>query len=246
MFNSISFYHSHIRKATIGFGTIFSNVYILRVSADKSKTKFIQVPLFYAPREKFIQRIEQDPDFTGQVIITLPRMAFEMTSLQYDPDRKVARLGKIKSEDGTQSVFSPAPYILNFNLYVVSKNQEDCWQIIEQILPWFSPEYTIRINSLPELNLLEDIPIILKGVSFTDNYDGDLADKRIVVYNLSFDLKINLFGPTGSSSLIKDVHAYLKDLDTNLPYMTYEAKIDPFAAGPNDVHTIEEDWQDTI
>jgi hypothetical protein len=170
----------------------------------------LQVPLAYAPKEKWIVRLDQDPSLENHVYTTLPRMSFEIIGYNYDPQRKVNRMQQLKCGDGTGSVstmYTPVPYNLDLSLYILTKTQEDGLQIIEQILPTFTPEYTLTINVVPDMNVKIDVPIVLNSVSVQDDYDGDFQTRRFVTHSLNFQMKINLFGPIAGQSVIETVNA---------------------------------------
>ncbi len=248
MINNTLWYHSHLKKAVTVFGRVFSNIFILRTGDITTKTQLLKVPLQYSPRDKFLRRIFEDPNFENQVLIKFPRIAFEIASIKRDPARQIQRTNKVQQYDANHltSTNAPAPYIIEFNLYVASKSSEDVWQVVEQIFPIFEPDYTVTINSMPELQLEEDLPIILNGVSFEDSYDGQIQDKRTVVYTLTFTMKMNFFGPVSPVGEIKDVQVFINEVDTNLPFTSYEAKINPESAAATDVYTIDEGWEDQL
>lgn len=200
------FYNETIKKVTIGFGALFSQIKVIRrnVNDPQAATQVVNVPIAYGPKEKFITRLDQDPDLTGNVYITLPRMAFEIVSYTYDQSRMTNRNNKIqcKNGNGITSVYTPVPYNIDFQLSILTKGTEDSLAIIEQILPLFTPEYSMTINAIPELNITQDIPIILNGVSVSDDYEGDFAIRRLVTHTLSFTTKVNLFGQISSGGVI--------------------------------------------
>lgn len=209
MIASNPYYHEIIRKTTIGFGSIFSGIKIQRreKTGNKNVVQTINVPIALGNRDKWVQRTEQDSTFENQTYNVLPRISYELSGISYDPERKVSKLNTIvcRTEDGTNSIFAPVPYILNFSLYAVGKTQEDVYQIVEQILPYFSPDLTMSIKLVPEFNLIQDIPIVLNSVSIDDDYEGDFQTRRTVIATLEFSLKINFYGPATSSGLIKKV-----------------------------------------
>lgn len=212
MLNNQVFYHGIIRKSIVSFGKLFSSIYIDRKEGDSvtgTTVQRLQVPLAYAPKEKWLVRIEQDPTLENHTYVTLPRMSFEITGYSYDSSRKLGRMNQIKClKDGASTqLFSPVPYNLDISLYVLTKTQEDALQIIEQILPTFTPEYTLAINAVPDMNVVQDIPIILNSISVQDDYDGDFQTRRFVTHTLNFTLKLNLFGSTGNQSVIETVNA---------------------------------------
>jgi hypothetical protein len=213
MLNNQVFYHGIIRKCIVGFGALFSDIYIDRKQGDSvngDTIQRLQVPLAYAPKEKWLVRLDQDPDLANNVYVSLPRMSFEIIGYNYDPQRKVNRMQQIKCGDGSGSVstmFTPVPYTIDLSLYVLTKTQEDGLQIIEQILPTFTPEYTLNLNLVEDMNVKMEVPIILNSVSVMDEYDGDFQTRRFVTHTLNFQMKMNLFGAVGDRSVIQTVTA---------------------------------------
>ena len=213
MLNNNVFYHGIIRKCIVGFGTLFSDIYIDRKQGDSvngNTLQRLQVPLAYAPKEKWLVRLEQDPDLTNNTYTTLPRMSFEIIGYSYDPQRKLNRMQQLKCGDGTGSVstmYTPVPYNIDLSLYILTKTQEDGLQIIEQILPTFTPEYTLTLNAIPDMNVKLDVPIILNSVAVQDDYDGDFQTRRFVTHTLNFQMKINMFGPVSGRNVIDTVNA---------------------------------------
>ena len=230
MLNSNVYYHGIIRKCIVGFGSLFSDIYIDRREGDSvtgTVTQRLQVPLAYAPKEKWIVRLEQDASLENHVYTTLPRMSFEIIGYNYDPQRKVNRMQQLKCGDGTGAVstmYTPVPYNLDLSLYILTKTQEDGLQIIEQILPTFTPEYTLSINVVPDMNVKIDVPIVLNSVSVQDDYDGDFQMRRFVTHSLNFQMKMNLFGPISGRNVIQEVNANIgENEDFSNPNRIYTA-----------------------
>ena len=218
------FYNEGLRKLTIAFGQLFNNIVLQNTSSTGAVTKRIRVPLAYAPKEKFIVRLEQQSNLQSdrEVAITLPRLGFEITGLSYDSSRKLNKMNKTirvkSSEQGKKNNFNytPVPYNINFSLYSFTATAENGLQIVEQILPFFQPEYTVTMNVVPELQIKRDIPIILNSVSYEDTYSGDFTTRRAVVYTLSFTAKTYLYGPMSNQGVIKTVQSDL-GADTESP-----------------------------
>jgi len=216
------FYNQSFRKLIIAFGQIFNNVVIQRTNSTGGVTARIKVPLAYAPKEKFLVRLDQQANLESrEFATTLPRMGFEITGLSYDSSRKLTRVqkySKVKSgEDGKKMNYnySPVPYNISMNLYVFTATAEDGLQIIEQILPFFQPDYTVTVNVVPDLDIKRDIPIVLGNIGYEDTYDGDFTNRRAVIYTLSFTAKTYLFGPMNNQGVIKQTQADLySDTDT--------------------------------
>ena len=211
------FYNEGLRKLTIAFGQLFNNIVLQNTSSTGAVTKRIRVPLAYAPKEKFIVRLEQQANLQSdrEVSITLPRLGFEITGLSYDSSRKLNKMNKTirvkNNEEGKKTNFNytPVPYNINFSLYSFTATAENGLQIIEQILPFFQPEYTVTMNVVPELSLVRDIPIILNSVNYEDTYNGEFTQRRAVIYTLSFTAKTYLYGPMSNQKVIKTAQSDL-------------------------------------
>ena len=204
-----TFYHETVRKCVIGFGTLFNDIHITRKDSSGNTVQSMKVPLAYGPKQKFLVRLREDPNITKSVAITLPRIGFEIGTIAYDPTRKLNKIQKVK-KPGTagnkvDSQYMPVPYNIDFELYAMSKNSDDALQIVEQILPYFQPEYTITINDIVQMNNKRDVPIILTGITYEDNYEGDFAERRAIIYTLSFTAKAYLYGPVTSGQVITKV-----------------------------------------
>ena len=207
------FYHQTLRRLVIGFGTIFNNIVIQRKNSSGAVVQSIKVPLAYSPKEKFLARLEQQSDLSDrQVAVTLPRMGFEIAGINYDSTRKLTRVKKFRAVKTSNSThldynYAPVPYNISFNLYSFTSSAEGGLQIIEQILPYFQPDYTVTVNIIPELNIKRDVPIILNSVNYEDIYDGSFANRRTVNYTLNFTAKTYLYGPIHTGKVIKETQA---------------------------------------
>jgi hypothetical protein len=215
------FYHETMRKIVVSFGTLFNNIQIVRKNSAGTIVQSMKVPLAYGPQQKFLARINADPALGAKVAVTLPRLGFEMTGITYDPTRKLNRVQKFRkvksSTDDSNKLdtqYMPVPYNINFTLYAMAKNSDDALQIVEQILPYFQPDYTLTINDMADMGIKRDVPIILNDVSYEDNYQGDFTERRAIIYTLAFTAKFYLYGPVTSSSVIKTVQV---DQYTDLP-----------------------------
>ena len=196
------FYNEILRKTIIGFGTLFNDLTI------KQENSVVKVPLAYGPVQKFLARLEQAPNLSQSVAISLPRMSFEFTGLTYDPGRKVSTTQQITVKDpsgGTdiKKVYTPVPYNMQFELNIMCKLNDDALQIVEQILPYFQPSYNLTVNLVSEINEKKDVPIVLENVTFQDDYEGDYTSRRVLMYTLRFTAKTYLFGPVSSAT--KDI-----------------------------------------
>ena len=204
------FYHESIRKVIIAFGTTFNNIQLVRKDNDGNIKQAMKVPLAYGPKQKWLARLNEDADLSKTVAITLPRIGFEIQNLQYDPNRKLNRVQKFKkvksaNDDRLDSQYMPVPYNLNLQLYVMAKESDDSLQIIEQILPYFQPDYTLTINDMADMGIKRDVPIVLNSVAYEDNYQGDFETRRALIYTLDFTAKFYLYGPVTSQAVIKTV-----------------------------------------
>ncbi len=218
------FYHKQIRNTVIAFGTIFNNINIKRLDSSGNPLQNIRVPLSYMPKEKFMIRLDQQEDLRGddsKVAITLPRMSFEITSYNYDVTRKLnknLKYGKVKASGDTEKLntqYSPVPYDVGFDLNIFAATADDSLQIVEQILPYFQPDYTVTLIESTTMDTKRDIPIVLESVNYDDSYTGQITTMRRITYTLKFTAKIYVYGPITTSAVIKKVGADLyEDTDT--------------------------------
>ena len=213
MLNNPPYYFGIIKKAIVAFGRMFSEIQIERMDDAGTVLQTINVPIAYGPKEKWLVRLEQDPSLDNNVNTILPRMSFEITGYSYDASRKSNKMTKIASynlaTNNLKTQFSPVPYNLDIELNLLTKTTEDALAVVEQILPVFTPDYTLSINAIPDLNIVNDVPIILNNVSFQDSYDGDFQSRREIVYTFNFTMKVNIFGSITSSGVIKKANVIL-------------------------------------
>ena len=207
----------------VTFGTIFNNIHLVRKDNNGNVVQKMKVPLAYGPQQKFIRRLDQDASLDSKVAITLPRLGFEIQNLAYDPARKLNRVQKFKKTKNatTKQVYSqfmPVPYNLDFELYAMAKQSDDALQIIEQIVPYFQPDYTVTINDMSDMGIKRDVPIILNSINYEDSYRGDFNERRAIIYTLNFTCKFYLYGPVTSDKVIKQVQVdQYTDLPVNAP-----------------------------
>ena len=203
------YYHEILRKTIISFGTIFNDIHIRHRDGAGKATSDMRVPLAYGPMQKFLARLEQQADLNRATQITLPRMSFETTNIAYDATRKGGITQTFKASDGSKlrKVFMPVPYNIGFELNILVKLNDDALQIVEQILPYFQPSFNVTIDLVNVIGEKRDVPIVLDNISFQDDYEGDFATRRALIYTLNFTAKTYLFGPVSDSSegLIKKV-----------------------------------------
>lgn len=200
------FYHGTLRKYVTLFGTLFNNIYVNRTDgSDRINT--IKVPLVYGPKEKALARLVAAPSLDTPVATNVPRMGFEITTMSYAPTRKlntVVRNRNVKSSDPSKlyTNYTPVPYDISFSLYIAAKFQDDASQILEQILPYFTPERTPTVNLIPEMNYIVDIPLTLINVTPQDTYEGGFEERRAITWTLDFVMKSHFYGPVKDSGVI--------------------------------------------
>jgi hypothetical protein len=202
------FYHEILRRTVVSFGSLFNEISIKHTDNSGNVKSVIKVPLAYGPTQKFLARLEQSPDLNKPVQITLPRMSFEFTGLTYDPTRKSTTTQTFIAKsavDGTETkkVYLPVPYNMQFELSIMCKLNDDALQIIEQILPFFQPSYSMTIELVDIINEKRDIPVILENITMQDDYEGNFTTRRVLIYTLRFTAKTYLFGPVSSAT--KDI-----------------------------------------
>ena len=220
------FYHSKTKKAVALFGRLFNNIYVVRQNSSGAVISQLKVPLSYAPKQKYLERIRENPSLTDdtQVAIKLPRLSFEITSIAYDPTRQLTKVGNFTTTSSTgdatkrQKFFTPVPYTINFQLNAYAKSQDDALQIIEQIIPTFNPQYALTIKPFateyPEFK--EDIQVIIQGVSFSDDFEGAMEQRRTIIYSMDFEMKLSYHGPIADTSIIRDAKAKIFDIKAGL------------------------------
>ena len=202
------FYNEIFRSVIIAFGSLFNGVEIHKKDANDDTFSIIKVPLAYGPTQKFLARLEQQPDLNKSVQMTLPRMSFEFTGLTYDSSRKVTTTQQFtvkdpNSESDTKKAYMPVPYNMQFELAIMCKLNDDALQLVEQILPFFQPQYNLTINLVSLINEKKDVPVVLENITMDDQYEGDFTSRRVLLYTLRFTAKTYLFGPVTSAS--KDI-----------------------------------------
>jgi len=199
------FYHEILRRTVVSFGSLFNEINIKHTDNSDNVKSVIKVPLSYGPTQKFLARLEQSPDLNKPVQITLPRMSFEFTGLTYDSTRKstTTQTFLVKSPtDGTETkkVYLPVPYNMQFELSIMAKLNDDALQIIEQILPYFQPSYSMTLELLDVINEKRDVPVVLENITMQDDYEGNFTTRRVLIYTLRFNVKTYLFGPVSSAT----------------------------------------------
>ena len=227
------YYNQVIRRYVVMFGTLFNDIIVQRFNKAGQRIQALKVPIAYGPKEKFLVRITQDPELTNQSQVSLPRMGFEMTGMSYMPERKLSStqrrvntVGTTGSNNSIKAVYTPVPYDFNFSLSVFVKNADDGVQILEQILPFFTPEWTTTLKIIPEMNIKHDVPTVLQSVTTEDAYDGDFETRRSLIYNLDFLVKGYIYGPVKKSGIIKRTMVdFINSANTSLQQGTRIEKI---------------------
>lgn len=236
------YYHAILRKSVAVFGTLFNDISVVRKDSDGNIKDFQRVPLSYGPRQKFLSRIDEQRDLTDpKVAIKLPRMSFEITSLDYDSSTKLSQFSGLKTSSSSTSADSTkqiVPYLLSMQLNIIAKNQDDALQIIEQILPTFQPLYTVSVKLLDGVNESFDVPITLQSVALQDDYEGDYTQRRSLIYTLDFQMKIRFFGRISRSSVIREVIANVGSSENQDLYYASYTEATPDSATSLDEATV--------
>jgi len=241
MLNLPHFYHKAIRNVVLVFGTLFNEIQVLRTTNNSDEQQRFTVPLSYSSKEKWLARLRQGTQLEGEetvVQMVLPRMGFELTNVSYDPQRKHITTTQRKvcdpnNPDSLLSTFVPVPYDLELSLYIIVDKQDDGLQIVEQILPFFTPEFTVSIKSVEGLYDSVDVPFTLNSTTIEDNFEGTMEERRVVIWTLTFTAKAQIFGAVSEQGIIRKVIANLREFDGTL-----DARIcvepDPLDAQPGD------------
>ena len=223
MFGS-HFYHEKTRKAVAIFGRLFNNIYVIRKNSAGAVITQMKLPLAYAPKSRYIDRLRENPNLSTDedVAIKLPRASFEISGIQYDTTRQLTKLSNF-SQPGSQinkrtKMYSPVPYNINFTLHVYAKTHDDALQVVEQILPTFNPQYTLSIYPFKDIysDLVEDVPIVITGVTFQDDYEGALEQRRTIIYTLTFEMKVQFYGNIENKDVIRRADAHLYNMNAGL------------------------------
>ena len=252
-----TFYHGLIKKYVTLFGTLFNDVYInVPDDADINEIRTIKVPISYGPREKVLARVTADPALNRMPAVVLPRMSFEMGNISYAPDRKLNTLGKraamdTLSTDRLKYVYNPVPYDISFTLSIMVKNAEDGTRIVEQILPFFTPEWTTTVELLPDMDITADIPLVLNTIDVQDDYEGDFDKRRAIIWTLGFTMKAYMYGPVRRGNIIKFANTnFYTDTTANVSVMSTDmrpgltANGQPTTSNTNSVDVVYIDAQD--
>lgn len=240
------YYHGIVRKVIIAFGQLFSDIKIQRFNNTGVVEQLIDVPISYGNKEKWYQRLREEKDTDQRVLISLPRIGYEIVGLSYDASRRLNKLTQYRACEPTLSgnylsAYAPVPYTIGINLYIMTKTQDDMFQIVEQILPYFGPQYTLSINAVPALKIIQDIPITMSSIDINDSYEGPMDNRREILATLSFSAKTEFLGPIND-----DTAGIIKKVISKIDPMSGEIarEIDVEAIGNTTDYTIVEDFFD--
>lgn len=208
-------YNQVIKRCVAVFGTIFNNITIGRVAENGRISNIERVPISYGPKQKFLDRITQQPDLAmDKVAIKVPRLSFEVTSIAYDTGAKLNRMNQNRSPISGDTAhyrtsWQSVPYVIGMELNVYGRNQDDVLQCVEQILPQFQPEYTIVVKDLEAPGISVNVPITLNSINLSDDYAGSMDIRRTIVYTLGFSMRVRFSAPPSTQGLIRFVEAAL-------------------------------------
>jgi hypothetical protein len=234
------FYHRTMRRYIAMFGSLFNQIAISRYDERGRVTQRFPVPISYGPYQKFLARLDQDPNLDRGPAITLPRMSFEIMGMQYDGHRKINTLKKLRVDDTVSDVvYTPTPWNFEFQLHIMTKYSEDMVQIFEQISPFFKPDWNITAHIVDGVDPV-DIPIVMNGVAAEDIYEGDFSQRRSLVWTIQFTMKGWLFGPERDRKIIKFVDSHLKHMPEDQNRMYQRIKVKP-GLTPSGEPTSDED-----
>ena len=254
------FYNEHVRKYTGAFGSLFNNINIVRRGPNDTGTNIQKVPISYAPKRKYLERIRQDTknelNQNRFIALTLPRMSFEMVGMNYDASRQLPKTNYCTfpgaDKSNKKKVYTKTPYVIQFQLNVYGKHQDDCLQVIEQIMPYFTPQYTLSIRPFADYpSIVDDVPLTLQGISFTDDFEGTMEQRRTIIYSLDFEMKTDVYGPLVDSPIIEqaDIRFFLPDSDGDSDfsystdwarYSTFSVTTDPTPVSPDSDYSFVE------
>jgi hypothetical protein len=250
------FNHEVIRKCIGIFGALFNNMYIVRKGKSGAGVKTVKVPLSFAPKRKFLDEINKrnsdDRHDENVIAVTLPRMSFEHIGINYDPSRQLPKMNSCivpgTSPSTRNRIYTKTPYNIQFSLNIYTKTHADALQIIEQIFPYFTPQYTISMKPLDDHpTIIDDVPLVINGVSYSDDYEGPMEARRTIIYTIDFDMRVNFYGPERESKIIEkaDIDFFFNSVvDSNteiyVPASTYSVTTDPRPVSPDSDYTFVE------
>jgi len=240
------FYNEHTRRAVSVFGTLFNDLTVVKRDGSGNALSRIKVPLSYGPREKFLSRVRNEERLNDpRLAIKLPRMSFEITDINYDESTQLTRGTKYSLPGSTigsrRTMYYPSTYLLSFELSILSRHTDDALQIMEQILPFFQPEYTVTVNEVDN-NFKSDMPFVLTGVSMSDDYEGEYTSRRSLIYTLTFETRVKYYGPlSDEGAIIRQTKTNVADIDmtsSGEPFVTQRITISPADAAEDDNFTV--------
>lgn len=226
MITNHQFYNQTLRRYIVMFGDMFNGMVVQRIDSSETKIQTIGVPITYSPKEKFLARTMLDPNLDRPIQVQLPQIAFEMISMTYDGSRRLSSVQQNKKQNPTVSgsiytQYTPVPWNMTFALYLFVRNADDGAQLMEQIIPFFGPEWTNSVNLIPSMGIKYDIPTILNDVSIEDAYEGDFITRRAMIYTLTFTVKGYFFGPVKTTGPRNKVIKKIR-LDFGVPKSTFD------------------------
>lgn len=211
------FYNGLVRKYTVSIGNIFNSIHVVQFDKDGNELTRSKVPLAYGPKQKYLYRTEQNPDLNERFSIKLPRISFEMIEMRYDANRKTPSTNKLRNNDIINGVkkysYNAVPYEFLFEVNIMTKNTDEGLQILEQVLPFFTPDYTMTINALPEMDVKLDIPVTIDSIVNDDNWNTNFDERRNITWTLNLTLKGFLFAPIRDSKIILEADWDLSGFD---------------------------------
>ena len=229
------FSHQLTRKYVVAFGSLFRDIQTVKYNSDGTERTRVNVPLSYSPKNEYFYKLAQDRNLDNKSAIVLPRMGFEITGFQYAPQRKLVGHKRFRATNSNDNnamdyVYTPVPYDIDFSLYITSKSQDEAFQIMEQIVPFFAPDFPITLKGVTGLELSYDTPVSLMGVNYMDDYEGELSKTREVNFEMSFVMKAVYFGPSRSGDIIREVIVDGKDTeDDSINY--FNLTVEPYIQG---------------
>ena len=210
MLGNAQFYNRTIRKVVVAFGTLFNDITLQRYTLDgATKKEVFRVPLSYGSKEKYLTRITSDPNLNKSVATVVPRISFELTGMSYDTSRKQASTLQnfsANTSTGIKTQFAPIPYNFDFSMSIYVRNTEDGTQILEQILPFFTPDFNVTVDFVPSMDQKYDMPVLLTSVANEVDYEGDMLSTRLIIWNLEFTAKSYIWPPVKSGKIIRQAN----------------------------------------
>ncbi len=228
-------YNKVIRKCVIAFGTLFNGIEVRKETGTTTYQK-MKVPLAYGPKQKFLARIEGQPELNKKVAITLPRISFELSGISYDSSRKLSPITTDYLKDGknVRKIYTPVPYNLDFSLSILSKTNDEALEITEQMLPIFQPSYNVTIKIIDDVNEYRDIPIVLNSLAYSDEYEGNFDQRKLTTIDATFTMKAYIFGPTSTQKPIKKAKVHMDTGTPKVPVRRSTYQVEPTALRDKD------------